>query len=165
MGSGFLRELEYLGVTARLKRLSDAFSTSIRDLYKAKGLDIEPSWHLVFLMLKSGEQYMLTEIAEAFQMSQPAVTKMIASMMKKGYVTMARDDSDGRKKALRLSSKARRRLPGLETVWAAGRGAIGELLASNKSFLDSLEKLERELERKNFADRALERLEDVGRSG
>lgn len=44
----FLVGLEYLGVTARIKRLSDTFFYSIKELYKQLGITIEPSWHLVF---------------------------------------------------------------------------------------------------------------------
>ena len=35
MKKDFLKELEYLGITARLKRLSDAMSYSIKSLYKS----------------------------------------------------------------------------------------------------------------------------------
>jgi len=160
MKNDYLRELGHLGVTARLKRLSDVLTCSIKDLYKAIGLDIEPSWHLVFLMLKSEERCTMKEIADAFQMSQPAVTKMIARMMKKGYVTIARDRSDGRKRVLRLSRKAKLRLPKFERIWHAGQDSIREILASNKDFLGNLEKLEKELDRKSFAERAMERVDD-----
>lgn len=52
METDFLVGLEYLGVTARIKRLSDTFFYSIKELYKQLGITIEPSWHLVFLILK-----------------------------------------------------------------------------------------------------------------
>ena len=48
MENDFLGELKYLGITARLKRLSDNISTNIKELYKEKDLDIKPSWHLIF---------------------------------------------------------------------------------------------------------------------
>ena len=158
MKSDYLKELGYLGFTARLKRLSDAFSGNIKELYKAKGLDIEPSWHLVFLILKQEERCTMTELADAFHMSQPAVTKMIARMIKKGYITAAADNNDRRKKVLRLTRKAKNKLPQFERIWKAGRDSVREMLSSNDDFLEHLKKLETEIEQKSFAERAMERL-------
>lgn len=161
MDDDFLRELEYLGVTARLKRLSDAFSTGIRELYKAAGVDIEPSWHLVLIKLKRQGQGTMSELAEAFHMSQPAVTKMIGRMVQKGYLTVSRCEKDGRTRVLRLSTKAERRLPQFEKIWRAGRASIREMLRSNRDFLQGLDKLEAEVRRRDFKDRAMKHLRSV----
>lgn len=160
MSDDFLKELEYLGVTARLKRLSDAFSTGIRELYKAAGVDIEPSWHLVFIKLKRQGQCTMTELAGDFHMSQPAVTRVIGRMVRKGYVTVSRGEQDGRTKVLRLSAKAERRLPQFERIWQAGKASIRDMLRANKNFLGCLDKLEAEVRRRDFRERAMRHLEN-----
>ena len=52
MEEDFLIEMDYAGLTARLKRLSDAFVYSTKEFYKSIDLDIEPNWHMIFLILQ-----------------------------------------------------------------------------------------------------------------
>ena len=155
MENDFLKDLGFLGVTARLKRLSDKLSYSIKELYSENLIDIEPSWHLVFLLLKKKKQSTMTEIAESLHLSQPAMTKMINRMSKKNYIEVIRDSNDKRKKILQLSSKAKRELPRFEVIWAAGENSIREILKANLAFLDSLAEFEEQIDSKSFKDRAL----------
>ncbi len=157
MQPDFLRELEYLGVTARLKRLSDTLSASIKDYYKANGVDIEPSWHLVLLYL-DGRSAPLTELASGLRLSQPAATKMVQRMIERGYLEEERDEADGRKKLVRLSTHAKRRMPRLRRVWAAGQATVREILGADRSFLDELAQFEDRIAEKGFAERAGARL-------
>ena len=158
MASDFLMDLRFLGVTARVKRLSDALSVGIKELYQLNDIDLEPSWHLVLLYLKQQASATMTEIAEALRLSQPAMTKMIHRMMAKGYLEAVREDSDGRKKNIMLTAKARERLPVFERIWTAGQESIREILDSNEEFLEHLEDFESKIRSKGFADRAMERL-------
>lgn len=155
--SDFLKDLEFLGVTARLKRLSENLSASIKDYYQATDLDLEPSWHLVLLLLRDGDATP-TEIASSLNLSQPAVTKMIHRMVARGYLEVVPDEADGRKKNVRLSTRARDRLPVFEGIWAAGEAAIREILSDNTAFLGHLEAFEDGVERRGFAERALAHL-------
>lgn len=157
MDSDYLRDLELLGVTARLKRLSDALSASIKELYGASDVDIEPSWHLVLLFLKDRDATP-TEIASTLNLSQPAVTEMIKRMVGRGYLDVLPDESDGRKKIVRLTTTARERLPAFERIWAAGEAAIREILGEGTAFLGHLDAFEDEVGRRDFAERALEHL-------
>ncbi len=158
MKNDFLKELEFLGVTARLKRLSDNLSYSIKDLYKSQGVDIEPSWHLVFLILKSEREITLTEIADALNFSQPAMTKLITRMKKKEYVETLISGKDSRKKLIFLSEKAKKELPKFEKIWDAGQKSIRQILTDNMDFFSNLEEFEDQIQLKSFKDRALENL-------
>lgn len=160
MKNDFLRELEFLGITARLKRLSDAISYSIKDLYKSQDLDIEPSWHLVFLILKNEKEVSLTEIADALNFSQPAMTKMITRMKNKGYVEISISGKDTRKKLIFLSKKAKKELPKFEKIWDAGQKSIRQILKDNMDFFSNLEEFENQILLKSFKDRALENLKN-----
>lgn len=158
MKKDFLRDLKYLGVTARLKRLSDNLSASIKELYKENKFDIEPSWHLIFLFLKEKEQSTMSEIAEALNYSQPAITKMTNRMKAKGYIDVVVDKNDSRKKILQLSRKAKQKLPRFEKVWDAGQKSIKEIMKSTPGFLNALDEFENQIEEERFKDRALKRL-------
>ncbi len=158
MKKDLLRELGHLGVTARLKRLSDSISYSIRKLYEAKGFDIEPSWHLLFLMLEQNGTTTMTEIADAMQYSQAAITKIIKKMVKKGYVELSTDDADQRRKLIQLTPQAKRKLPQFKAVWQAGQAVIAEMLAGNEAFLIGLTHFENQQDQSEFSDRVLLRL-------
>lgn len=98
MDTDYLRELEYLGVTARIKRLSESLFYSIKEYYKYVHIDIEPSWHLVLLILKERGAVSMLELAQALNLSKPAVTKMIKKMQQMNYVTITANTNDSRKK-------------------------------------------------------------------
>lgn len=154
----YLRDLDALGVTARIKRLSDTLSASIRELYGKTGLDLEPSWHLVFLLLREQPEMTMSEVAAACRLTQPAITRIIGGMQKKGYVTIRRDKQDSRKKLLRLTGKAHKNLPLFEAVWDAGQRAVREILEANRGFMPGLAKFEAAIAQESFESRALNHL-------
>ncbi len=154
----YLKELGYLGLIARLKRLSDGMLYSIRDVYKLKAFEIEPNWHFVFLSLKQHETRTMTQLSGAFGLSQPALVKIINKMKKKGYLDFIQDDKDKRKTQLRLSQKAKNELPHFEKVWNAGQNSIAKMLNEDQTFMSKLEDLERLLKQQGFKDRILEQL-------
>ncbi|MCZ6899724.1 MAG: MarR family transcriptional regulator [Bacteroidetes bacterium] len=158
MNNDFLKELGYLGLIARFKRLSDSMLYSIRDLYKLEDIDIEPNWHLVFLILKKYKTRTITEIAKSFHISQPAIVKIINKMEKKGYIDIIKDTHDNRKRQLQLSQKAISQLPKFEKIWQAGRQSIKEMLEGNQTFLDLLENFEQQIEDKSFKERVSDHL-------
>ncbi|RPG37984.1 MAG: MarR family transcriptional regulator [Muricauda sp. TMED12] len=158
MEPDYLKTLEYLGMTARVKRLSDNLFYSIRKLYQEMDIDIEPSWHLVFLILKEHGEVGMLDFANILNLSKPAVTKMIRKMEDMGYVQMGSDPSDSRRKLVSLSPKAKQRLPQFESVWDAGQLAVRQLLETNPHFMGALELLEQQLEEENFCDRAIKNI-------
>lgn len=158
MTKDFLNDLEYLGVTARIKRLSDSLHYSMKELYATQGIDIEPSWHLIFIILKKNKSMSFVELAEKLNISKPALTKMISRMLGKGYINILGDTSDNRKKMVSLSDKAISSLPMFEKVWEAGQKAVQDMLAKNQHFLGSLSKFESKHSKLSFSDRALKYL-------
>lgn len=155
----YLKELHYLGITARLKRLSDSMTYSIRALYKSRNLDIEPSWHLVFLILQEKGSFTMTEIALSFNYSQAAITKMLAKMAKAGYLDFVPNEKDNRKKQVILSEKAKQALPEFEKVWDAGKKVIAEMLQENAAFSEALTNFENQNRQGSFKDRVAKKLD------
>ncbi len=159
MENDFLQQLSFLGVTARIKRLNESLTYGIKDLYRQVNVDIEPSWHLVFLVLKEHRRISMKELAGLCHISQPAITKMIKKMHQKRYIHIVRDNQDLRKKQLSLTKKALSELPKFESIWQAGYLAIAEMLNGNPRFMESLAKLEAQNAQKGFKTRALQHLE------
>ena len=160
MENDFLKEVEHLGLTARLKRISDNMIYSAKDLYKTLDLDIDPNWHLVLLMFKKQETLTMTEIADAFQISQTAIIKIINKMKSKGYLEGHADPKDSRKSLLKLSNKAKKQLTEFEKVWEAGRKSIIDILGGNDAIFYSLSMMEKAIMDKSFKDRTINHLKD-----
>lgn len=156
----FLKEIQYLGITARIKRLNDALSYSIKDLYRSQNLDIEPSWHLILLLLKRNKQLSLVELARQMQISQPAVTKIVKKMLNKGYVKHSVSPADHRVKIIELSAKSLQTFPKWERVWDSGQKAIAQMLEDNEAFLETLTAFENQQMKKAFKDRAQDLLDN-----
>ena len=160
MKQDFLKELEFLGVTARIKRLSDALFYSIKELYKIENIDLEPSWHLLLLILKRERKMSMVDLASALHLSKPALTKMANKMAHKGYLNINPDAVDGRRKVVSLSKKALSMLPKFERIWEAGQKAIQEMLTDNPAFMSALAAFEKQHAEAPFSQRALKQLEE-----
>ena len=154
----FVNELGYLGLSVRLKRLSEAMVHSGRQMYKELGLDIEPNWFLIFKLLQKYNRLSVTEIAGKLHFSHPSVITLVGKMEKAGYVVITPDQSDSRKKHVRLSDKAIDNLPRFEEVWKAGTEGVKKLFSDSANFLDQLESLEIQYSQKDFKDRTLNEL-------
>ncbi|MGS2739056.1 MarR family winged helix-turn-helix transcriptional regulator [Sinomicrobium sp. M5D2P17] len=154
----FLIEIEYAGLHSRIKRLSDALLYSTRDFYKSEGLDIEPNWNLVFLLLQKHGTMTITKLSEKLQFSHPAVVKIINKMKKKGYIDTQTDEEDSRKQLLSLSQKALDKLPVFEAYWEAGIQTTKDLLEDSPDFVEQLKNIEEKLNRKNYKERTIRNL-------
>ncbi|MBB4080584.1 DNA-binding MarR family transcriptional regulator [Lewinella aquimaris] len=147
MEDDFLAEMSYNGVTARLKRLSDAFLYQTKEFYTEQDAEIEPNWHMVFLLLEKHGQLTVTEMASQLGQSHPALVKLTKKMKRKGYLISLEDENDRRKYQLTLSDKARAELPLLHRYWEAGDRALREMMDHHTALLDQLAVVE-----KNMAD-------------
>lgn len=156
--SDFLSEIKYAGLTSRLKRLSDLLLYSTKDFYKSKGVDIEPNWHLIFLLLKEYNALNITELSDRLQLSHPAIIKIVNNMKQKGYLVAKTDDIDSRKQILTLSAKAHDALPLFEEYWEACIQTMREVLEDNPEFLNALGSIEQKFRESSYKERTLKNL-------
>ena len=149
----YLIELNHLGLTARIKRLNDSLNYNIKRLYISQNLDIEPSWHLVLLILRKNQQLSLSDLSKRLQISQPAITKLVKKMSAKGYVQLSPSTKDTRVKHIHLTKKSMDTFPKWERVWSVGEQVIGEMLEGNEVFIDALTDFESEQQQLPFLER------------
>lgn len=154
-----MAEMGYNGVTARLKRLSDAFLYQTKDFYTEQEAGIEPNWHMIFLLLEKHGQLTVTELARHLGLSHPALVKLTKKMKRKGYLKSEEDPDDRRKYQLLLSDKAKAELPVLHTYWAAGERALAELMNHSNHLLEQLTIVEQKLAASDFRERMTNELE------
>lgn len=151
----YLSEIELAGLTSRIKRLSDAIIYSTRDYYKSVDLDIEPNWHLFFLLLDKNNSLTLTEISEELRMSHPACVKIIHKMKNAGYIKSKADKTDSRKQILSLTQKSKDRLPVFHKHWDACIETMKEITIDSPNFLRELSNVEQKINEKSYKDRTL----------
>lgn len=156
----FLQEIEFAGLNSRLKRLSDDLLYSTREYYKEVGLDIEPNWHLIFLLLEKHEALTITEISQKLRMSHPACVKIINKMKKKGYVNTQADPDDLRKQLLKLSSKAINNLPSFHKHWDACIKTSKDLMKNSPDFFNELAEFENLVAEESYKARTLNHLNE-----
>ena len=149
----FVSQLGFLSMAARMKRLSDHIMHSARQFYKEEGIDIEPNWYLVFLLLKERECLSITEIGEELQFSHPSVITMVRKMRDNGYLRCAVDPKDTRRQLVRLSKKAHEKLPEFEVRWQAAYESVRRLFEDDDSFLNMLDLLHKHYKEEDFKTR------------
>ena len=155
MDKDFLQSLKYKGFTARIKRLGDSMLYDSIRYYANSELDIEPNWHIVFLLLKEEKELTVTEIAKRLKFSHPAIIKIIKKMKEKGYLDSLAHRSDNRKTILRLSDKGLNYLPIFEKRWNAFEVLIKEIV--DEEFLAKLAEIENKLYEQSIAERYAEK--------
>ncbi len=158
MDNDFLQTLKYKGFTARIKRLSDSMFYDSKQYFSNYHLDLEPNWHMVFLLLKAEKQLTVTEIAKRVKFSHPAIIKIIKKMKSKGYLESLPDSSDSRKTLLRLSKKGLKHLPAFEEQWEKVDSVIREVV--DDEFLLKLAEIEERLGSQSISERYLKKYDD-----
>jgi len=151
MQDDFLQQLEYAGFTARIKRLSDQLLSSARKVYQYEQIDIEPNWHLVFLLLKKEGKLTVTEMAQKLRFSHPAVIKIVKKMKDHGYLSSLADKQDSRKQLIGLTAKSKRLLPSLEERWNVIQETIQGFVTQET--MAELKRLEEQLNEKALHER------------
>ncbi|MGN7515807.1 MAG: MarR family winged helix-turn-helix transcriptional regulator [Allomuricauda sp.] len=142
MSRDFIRESGYRALDNRLKRISDRMAHDTRKFFKQLDLDVEPSWHLVFKLLKESKQHTMVDIAEQLGYSPPSAVVMLKKMAKKGYIKSKPDPMDKRKQNIELTKKAIDLMPKLEQIWASCENAIYQLLKEDLSIIRYLDDIE-----------------------
>lgn len=155
----FLKEVGALALSNRLKRIGDLMIRGGHALYKDLGVDIEPNWYLILLLLKRNKVMSITEIADSLGFTHPSINALVNKIARNGYIKEMKDKEDGRRRLLKLSSKGLNRIESLETIWKAGEKGIVQLIEeTGYDIMDALEKLESRLVEKGFDKRTKEHL-------
>lgn len=153
MERDFIKELGYKAIDNRLKRISDRMSHDTRKFFKQINVDIEPSWHLIFKLLKENDTLTMVEIADLLGYSHPSMIVLLKKMMVKGYIISEKDAEDKRKQNIKLTQKSCNLLPELEQIWNSCENAIYNLLNEDLSIIRYLDDIEASLKAIPFNER------------
>ncbi len=155
----FSKETGLLGLGVRLRGLGDRLQSKIADVYRSRGVGIEPRAVPLLRLLSQRDGRSVGEAAEALGVSHAAVSQMQRSLAAAGLTETQRDPRDERRHRLALTPSGIERAAKLEPLWDALTHALRELVGAEE--LPRLDRLEAELRRAGLR----ERLRDATRVG
>lgn len=158
MSDDLIRQLGYANLDTRLKRISDKMSHSTRAMYKALGIDIEPSWYLVLVMVRESPNISVMEIAQRLRFTHQSIISLTDKMVSAQYLNRSKDVIDKRKTVFRITQKAVEAFPRIQEIWDIGTEVIYELLNGDTSITHHLEVLESNLETSSFGERIINKM-------
>lgn len=137
-----------------------------RNLYQELGIDIEPNWYLLFMLLEKHGQMSVTEMANAIGWAHPSVVKQVKHLLQLGLLEGEGDPADQRVRLLRLSALGRARSKEAMPVWEASRRALEELIQEcGIDLMSGLDALDAALARRTYGERTLSKLSRRSRHG
>jgi DNA-binding MarR family transcriptional regulator/GNAT superfamily N-acetyltransferase len=156
----FIKDLGYLAVATRMKRLTERLMRGAGEVYRALDIDFEPRYFAVFYLLSRSERPLsISEIASALKISHPAVIQTTQRLLKKKLVISSKDDADRRKHQLSLSPKGLKTAKELQHVWDDFVTATVDMFdETGVDILDIYQKIEDALDRREISERILNRI-------
>jgi len=142
-----VRELGYLALGTRLKRLGERLQAQTQVLLEEAGVQLPASHFPILAALDRLGPLSVGEIAEAVGMSQPGITRMLDKLQSEGLVQSAAGSTDKRVRTIGLTtggeklvaSSKRRVWPRVESAVAdACRGRAESLLPALGALEESL---------------------------
>lgn len=160
-----ISQLGYIAIGTRFRILTDRLMQDADKVYKSLDIDFEPRWFTVFYLINQKKQITTTELAEQLGYSQPAVTQIINSLIKKKIIKAVKSRDDSRKKVITIAPKGEEMLLKLIPVWQEIENAVKELFSSTGyDILLILSKIEAELDKKSIHNRVMDRIKEKQRS-
>jgi DNA-binding MarR family transcriptional regulator/N-acetylglutamate synthase-like GNAT family acetyltransferase len=131
----FFSQTGRMALGSRLRLITEKITEDAAQIYALYGITMQPKWFPVFYMLSQGEAKTVTAIAKEIGHSHPSVSKIIAEMSKAGYVTEMKDESDGRRNVVTLSSKGKEITAKIQDQYTDVNQAIEEITAQTRNDL------------------------------
>jgi len=154
-----LQQYGELGLGSRLKRLSDLLMKETQLVYNACQIDFDPYLFPIFRVIIDQQTTTTTEIQEALQYTQPAITQALKKLMDKKLVSYRSDKTDKRKKLFRLTKKGDELHQKMIPVWKVIDEQVKWLTeGSTTSLTRHITHLEHQLKEKSLSQRTLEKL-------
>ncbi len=147
-----------LGLGSRLKRLSEYMMKEIQLVYSTCNIDFDPYLFPIFRVVLDQGSATTTDIQEALQYTQPAITQSLKKLMDKQLVIYKTDKTDKRKKIFRLTQKGKDIHHQMVPLWHVIDEQVKWLTEGMAASLTRhLTHLENQLKEKSLSQRILEK--------
>jgi len=160
----YVKEAGAAALGARLRRLSGLLDGDARRLYEEYGVAFEQRWLGLLDLLSTRGPLTVGELASSLGISHPSVSQSRQSLTRAGLIAWDRDESDGRRRRLRLTGKGIALVARLAPLWAALDEAAIEIDREAGDAKAALEALEATLRTKPLYERVKQKLATGPRS-
>ena len=153
--------LEELALGSRLKRLSDQLMREVTLIYQELGIDFDPYHMPIFKLVSEKKELTISEISKSINVTQPAVTQYVNTLLAKKLVISKIGKYDKRKRKISLTHSGNALLKELKPVWKIIDEELKKLThhTENRTLLDHITYVEHELNKKSFSVTVLKKLE------
>jgi len=156
MAGDIVAEQGALFLGSRLKRLAERLQGDVAHVTERAGVPVQPGHYALLGTLDRYGPLTVGELAEAMQISQPAVTRTLSRLLEMGLVESSRIHRDQRHKTISLTAEGRSVLVRSKLlVWPQVERAVTEVLQSlSGSFLEQITAIEASLAERALSERA-----------
>ena len=162
--SNVISDLKGIALASRLLRLSELIRRDVAEIYRQHGLDWEPKWSPVLLILISRSPLSVQELADELGYSHPSVIALVKEMETKGFIQSSADDTDKRKRLLSLTPKALTIKAEMQPICDIMNMVVNEITDTDHSLLLALDETEQQLSSQSFLNRYLSKKEPSSKS-
>ena len=128
MTEDVVRQLGYLCLGTRLKRLGERFQAETDAIIAEHGLSVSASQYPCLASLDRLGPLAVGELAEALGVSQPGATRSINLLTKQGLLEAVPAEGDQRRKVVRLTREGQRVVEiGRRELWPQVAAAVAEI--------------------------------------
>ena len=151
-----IKDLGYLTMGSRLKRLGERMQADVSRLVKAEGYDVQSGFLPALGILAERGPTTVGDLATALGIAQPGVTRMLGQLKKQKLVTMDRTKSDQRQRMISLTKSGLTIIEAnRDDLWPRIEKAVADLCQHLEGpFIEQLASIENALEKKPLDQRA-----------
>ena len=114
-------------LASRLKKVSEALSTGVDDIYRRHGVTLPSRCFPILFLLRDNGPLGITELADRLGQSHPAVSQMSRKLLRHGVVREQAHAGDNRRRLLVLAPKGAAMMKRMGPVWTAISAAVDQL--------------------------------------
>ena len=162
-----LASLEELALGSRLKRLSEQLMRQASLIYEAQNIVFDPYHMPIYKLIAAEQDLSIGAISEALNVTQPAVTQYVNTLVKRKLVSSSIGNKDKRKRLIRLTKNGEKLLEELKPIWRVIDKELKQLThnTTNTSLLDHISYLETKMDEKPFSQTVIKSLMNNENSG
>jgi DNA-binding MarR family transcriptional regulator/predicted GNAT family N-acyltransferase len=115
----YIAQLGLPALGSRFRALSDRLYAAADEMYRLAGLDLQARWLPLLRILHDRGPLTVGEIAEAIGQSHSAVSQLADRLTEHGWVALAPDPADKRRRRLTLTARAEAPMRNAKPLWRA----------------------------------------------
>ena len=115
----YIAQLGLVALGSRMRAISDRLYTTADEVYRASGLQLQGRWLPLLRILHDRGPQTVGEVAEAVGQTHSAVSQLADKLTDLGWVDVAIDPADRRRRRLALTAHAETELRAAKPLWRA----------------------------------------------